>query len=330
MEIVVAKFLLHILNCDTFFVLIKQFKMNRIYLFLLLIFVVFSCSNYYDKGKEYQIVESETTTEFQKLKFEESIICKECHETIYDEFMTSMHSKSSIYQDAIFKAVWEKHPNFLEEKQFNCAQCHTPAADNLVDFMSSELKQFPNKNNASQNEGVSCAVCHRIESIEQHRTANRNIYIEDTHTYYGISTGMSHSHQSNNENDLYFNGQVCKGCHSHRENSEGYLIDITESESENKWQTCVTCHMPLTPGTGTFKKMDRKHMNHSFPGAHVSPGMLSEHIVFSAKNIESQLEISVKNKAPHDLFIQAFRIAYLKVSIIENDKIIKEFEPIVL
>ena len=36
--------------------------------------------------------------------------CKKCHPIIADEFESSMHKKSSIYDDKVHKAIWDKHP----------------------------------------------------------------------------------------------------------------------------------------------------------------------------------------------------------------------------
>ncbi|NPA60751.1 MAG: hypothetical protein GXO06_00510, partial [Epsilonproteobacteria bacterium] len=36
--------------------------------------------------------------------------CKGCHPIIYSEFEQSMHKKSTIKDDKIHQAVWNKHP----------------------------------------------------------------------------------------------------------------------------------------------------------------------------------------------------------------------------
>ncbi len=36
--------------------------------------------------------------------------CKACHPIIYSEFEQSMHKKSTIKDDKIHQAVWNKHP----------------------------------------------------------------------------------------------------------------------------------------------------------------------------------------------------------------------------
>ncbi|MCK9492119.1 MAG: cytochrome c family protein, partial [Sulfurimonas sp.] len=71
--------------------------------------------------------------------------CHKCHPTIVEEFESSMHKKSSIYEDKIHKAVWDKHPS-KEKNDYTCAKCHTPNATD----------------EASQKEGITCISCHTI------------------------------------------------------------------------------------------------------------------------------------------------------------------------
>jgi hypothetical protein len=56
----------------------------------------------------------------------ENSTCKMCHPKIYKEYKTSAHSKSTIYEDAIHKAIWDMHPRNKKNK-YTCAKCHTPS-----------------------------------------------------------------------------------------------------------------------------------------------------------------------------------------------------------
>ncbi len=298
-------------------------------LFSFIIFIFVSCESHFDKGKEFQIVESDKTTPFKNQAFETNESCYECHPLIYDEFKTSMHYNSTIYRDDILKAVWETHPNFKNKTQFTCAQCHLTSADNIEDFMNEGNSALPDINNATQNEGVSCASCHRIKSIEKHRHANRNIYSEDLHTYYGIgNSGTSLAHQIDNNNEMYRTGEVCLGCHSHRENVKNYVVCITDSATREKtYETCITCHMPQVNGSGTTTIMEPKHFSHNFAGAHTKQEYLQKHVIFSAEKVEGKgFEISIRNNAPHDLFLHPLRRSFVIVSIIRDNQIIHQFD----
>lgn len=298
-------------------------------IYFVVIFMLFSCESDFDKGQAFTITESEITTPFKNREFETNESCYECHPMIYDEFKTSMHFNSTIYRDDILNAVWETHPNFKDQSQFTCAQCHLTSADNIEDFMNEGNSAVPDPNSVTQNEGVSCASCHRIKSLENHRHANRNIYSEGLHTYYGIgNSGTSLAHQIDNNNEMYRTGEVCLGCHSHRENVENYVVCITESETKEKsYETCITCHMPQVEGSGTTTIMERKHFSHNFAGAHTKQDYLTKHIVFSANKSEGKgFEVNIQNKAPHDLFLHPLRRSFVVVSLVRVNKIIHQFD----
>ncbi|MEN8302917.1 MAG: hypothetical protein ABFQ64_02455 [Campylobacterota bacterium] len=51
---------------------------------------------------------------------EDTASCKKCHPTITAEFESSMHKKSTVYEDKIHKAIWDKHPAKAKEN-YSCA-----------------------------------------------------------------------------------------------------------------------------------------------------------------------------------------------------------------
>ncbi len=291
-----------------------------------------ACTEHYDKGKEFTIEESPVTTAFTAQEYETNESCRECHGIIYDEFVGSMHFKSTIFRDTIFNAVWETHPNFANKTQFTCAQCHLPGADNIADFMEKGRQALPDINNATQNEAVSCATCHRIKSIEKHRHANRNIYNKKTQVYYGVAEGTSHVHEVDSDNKLYFNGDVCLGCHSHRENVNNYVVCVTETEPrEHNSQSCVTCHMPMVPESGTSTKMDTKHFYHGFAGMHSDENMMEKYVDLTIEKGEGKgFNVLVHNRVPHDLFMHPLREGVLKVAVERDGKTVKRFEEITM
>ncbi len=291
-----------------------------------------ACSNnsYYDKGKEFSIVEDSVTTPFKAVKFEKNESCKECHPIIYDEYTESMHYKATVFRDPIHNAVWEAHPNYKNKSQYKCAQCHIPGADNIEDFMNEGKQAMPDENNFTQNEAVSCAVCHKIASIEKHRQANRNIYSNKKEEYYGIREQLSIAHLTNSNNKMYSNGKMCMGCHSHRENIKKYVVCVTEDTSKiNSYETCITCHMPQVKGPSSTNSSQQKHFFHGFPGAHNNINMLAKHVTFSVKKIASnEFELRIINKSSHDLFPHPLRKSVIKISIIRKGKAVYQFDEI--
>ncbi len=74
-----------------------------------------------------------------------------------------MHKKSSIKEDKVHKAIWDKHPA-KAKGNYKCAKCHIP--DNNV------------------HNGITCVSCHSIIDIEEHPKVNKNIYETKDKTLY--------------------------------------------------------------------------------------------------------------------------------------------------
>jgi DNA-directed RNA polymerase subunit RPC12/RpoP len=165
----------------------------------------------------------------------ENTTCKSCHPIIFEEYQKSIHSKSSIYKDAVHKAVWDKHPA-KEKGDYKCAKCHTPSDH---DVMSGKSKLSDNE--IQRTEPISCQQCHKIESVEKHTKANKNILttkpktffaadkalkgtkveFKEESSFFGMLTKKTGSpyHDIDYSNEGYYNGDSCMGCHSHKQNS---------------------------------------------------------------------------------------------------------------
>ena len=139
--------------------------------------------------------------------------CKKCHPVISTEFENSMHKKSSIYDDKVHKAIWDKHPA-KAKGNYKCAKCHTPNA----------------KTDKQKHEGITCLSCHTIKSIENHDKSNKNVYTDKVKTFYSAQAGQedkilkykttttwygdktsigSAYHDIDYTNKDYYDGQVC-------------------------------------------------------------------------------------------------------------------------
>ncbi|MDA3908982.1 MAG: multiheme c-type cytochrome [Sulfurimonas sp.] len=251
--------------------------------------------------------------------------CKKCHPTISAEFQSSMHKKSSIYDDKIHKAVWDKHPA-KAKGDYKCAKCHTPNA-------TSEN---------AQHEGITCISCHTITNVEKHTKANKNIYSKKDKTFYSAEAGResekvkykkttswwgnkttvgSAYHDIDYTNENYYNGKMCMGCHSHKQNSHEFSVCTTEEEgAKEKDSNCITCHMPKIDGTATTVRLSKQHAFHGFAGARVKPEMLSKYVEFGFSSSAKGFEVVVENKAPHNLMTHPLRVVQLKATLIRDSK----------
>ncbi len=243
--------------------------------------------------------------------------CKRCHPTIYNEFQTSFHKKSSIKDDKVHAAVWNKHPAKAKGK-YKCAKCHTP--------------------NNEKHEGITCISCHTITTIESHPKTNKNIYETKPKTFYSAEKGMedkkviyheksswfglvkettgSPYHDIDYTNENFYTGKVCMGCHSHKQNGKGFSVCQTDKAgAEDKKSNCITCHMPKVKGSATSIRQSKTHAFHGFAGVRNRPEMLEKYVELDFKKESKGFTIMVENKAPHNLLTHPLRVVQLKTSL---------------
>ncbi len=252
--------------------------------------------------------------------------CKKCHPSIVQEFQSSMHKRASIFDDKVHKAIWDLHPA-KAKGNYKCAKCHTPNA----------------KTEQEQHTGVTCISCHTITNVEKHAKANKNIYSNKPKTFYSAEVGResekvtykqtsswfglskttvgSAYHDIDYTNESYYNGQMCMGCHSHKQNSHQFNVCTTQEEgAKDKKENCITCHMPKVDGSATTVRISKQHRYHGFSGARVSPEMLAKYIELDYKKTDNGFEISVNNTAPHNLMTHPLRVVQLKTTLIRDHK----------
>ncbi|WP_457748097.1 multiheme c-type cytochrome [Sulfurimonas sp.] len=283
---------------------------------------------------------------FALSQFQSSQVCKKCHPLIYQEHFQSQHRKASIFNDEIHKAIWDRHPLKKKEK-YTCAKCHTPNDKRVVDALKYGQNALPIDNKA-QEEGVSCVSCHNITSIEKHAKSNKNIITKNDKVLYsarksekgvsdkkyntqtslfGFVTKNSGSpfHEIDFTNELYYNGNVCMGCHSHKENSHRFEVcktDTSQSPNSEK-ENCITCHMPKIKGSLSTLSDTKTHRYHGFTGTIHKPKMLAKYVNISfTKNIKG-FTINIKNNANHALLLHPLRMGELRVSLTRNHKSIE-------
>ncbi|OIP53011.1 MAG: hypothetical protein AUK54_09935 [Helicobacteraceae bacterium CG2_30_36_10] len=252
--------------------------------------------------------------------------CKKCHPVISAEFETSMHKNSSVYDDKVHKAVWDLHPAKAKD-DYKCAKCHTPNA----------------KTAEQQHVGISCINCHTIMDVEKHAQSNKNIYSTEDKKFYSAEIGRENEkvhykkissmfgmskttvgsayHDIDYTNEKFYNGQMCMGCHSHKQNSHEFSVCETDKAgAQNKESNCISCHMPKVDGSATTVRLSAKHAFHGFAGARVNPELLSKHVQLSLKKEATGFEVVINNKTPHNLMTHPLRVVQLRTTIIRDAK----------
>jgi cytochrome c551/c552 len=256
--------------------------------------------------------------------FAKSEDCKSCHAQIYEEFYTSMHANATPQKDPIHNAVWAGHPQHLKQERYGCGKCHTPAADNLNEMLTKGSKALPDSNNETHQEGISCAYCHRIASIQHHKTSNTNVISKAEKQYFGTLKDhvASPYHGIVTEgNEHMKNGNVCAGCHSHKQNKWGLNVCSTNIDNEIDGSNCVSCHMPKVKGSVSALRETAEHTFHGFAGAHSNADMLQQYVNISLTRNVDDFMVTIDNQTSHALLLHPLRVAVLKVKVIRKDKI---------
>ncbi len=244
--------------------------------------------------------------------------CQSCHSQIYNEFKGSMHANSIPQNDPIHSAVWNKHPHNKKMQHYSCGKCHTPAADDLDKMMTKGAKVLPDASNESHSDGISCAYCHRIESIKKGKKFNTNIISTKEKSYYGTREKHDDSpfHKIvTNENQIMKNGNVCIGCHSHKANKSGLNVCSTNIANEMDGANCVSCHMPKVKGSVSDMTQRKTHTFHGFAGSHFHSDMLQKYVNISLLREIDDFIVNIDNQTSHALLLHPLRVAVLKVSV---------------
>jgi len=269
-----------------------------------------------------------SSTLIANAKFAPNSECKSCHPVITQEYESAMHKNSTIFKDPIHKAVWDRHPVNKKKGKYKCAKCHTPTASNVKDMMGKGTKGVPDATDPTHTEGISCAFCHRIESIKHGSMSNSNVVSKKEKHYFGTMKNALESefHTSSSDNKNFQNGNVCIGCHSHKKNKAKLNVCSTNISNEMDRANCVSCHMPKVDGSVSNVRETKKHSFHGFPGTHTHQDMLSKYIGLEfLKNIGS-FEVAVNNKSSHALLLHPLRLSQLRVSVERNSKV-EKFKP---
>jgi len=281
---------------------------------------------------------------FALSQYDSSKVCQKCHPIIYKEHYSSSHRNASIYNDAVHKAVWDKHP-FKKQGKYKCAKCHTPSDKELISSLKRGEEALPQKNSAQLELGVSCLSCHMIKSVNKHAKSNENVMTdikdrlysaregeESNHnksfklksSMFGLVTTESGSpfHDIDFSNKNFYNGNVCIGCHSHKQNSNKLQVcsmDLEKHQNSEK-ENCITCHMPKVKGSFTTLKESKTHRYHGFLGTNHKPKLLAKYVKITFDKQKNGFDINIQNMANHPLLSHPLRLGELRVSVVNNGK----------
>ena len=245
--------------------------------------------------------------------------CQECHEKIYEEYQSSMHSKG-YFSDELHRKIADK----VSSKEYSCATCHMPMADNIEDLLSGAAR--PNKSKKTHTDAVSCYFCHTIAYVKKAHRFNINTKSRQAKgykpTFYGRLDHPDDSDKHSSVKNPIYGKNACVGCHSHKLNDNNVTIFEAMQEKQDSI-SCIECHMP--EAEGGVEKMDKRtrgqHASHRFPGIH-DAAMREKSVDINVTVKKNRLLLTIKNKMDHPLIVQPARAKYLQIKIIRDGRVI--------
>ncbi len=168
--------------------------------------------------------------------------CGTCHEAQYEDWKTSLHSKSMGPG-----VTGQFHPPWLDQSTISiCGYCHSPLAEQspFKGLPDGHLKKNPEFSPELRSQGIVCAGCHTRRHVRYGPTPLAGKVKDPPHNSFV-------------EVENFGNSEFCKPCHQFQPQDRRLndkLLQNTYEEWKNssyskKGIQCANCHMP-----------DRKHL----------------------------------------------------------------------
>ncbi|MEO5331478.1 MAG: cytochrome c family protein [Magnetococcus sp. YQC-5] len=265
--------------------------------------------------------------------------CGECHQEILQQWLNSMHAKSTALTDPIHGAVYRMEvgdptQEGVTHKATNafpaCLQCHAPIA---ARDKTTKLDSKP-----MYSEGVNCVACHTMTAFKGIQGNDGKLrlgalaYSYSTNSLQGPEGVFGNGnpvpapgggkelkvnpfpHQANSA--LFKSSDVCLGCHQLMVNPQKVAICTVGDHLLSKdgtAPTCQSCHMPVVNG----------FVNHEMSGGH-DPDRVRKSVALTLlakpKGKRIHTVVTLKNTLLHTMPSSApFRNMVLQVTA-RNDK----------
>ncbi len=264
--------------------------------------------------------------------------CKQCHDRHYEEWKgmreqtpdlktfgrvdaALLHGTSS--ESPVFRTVlglWMQ-TNPTSEERRRCLSCHVPAAtvfpQHAEKIASHILAGKP------QIEGIGCASCHLIGSVEKTPAPPPTFKLHPGNTLFGPYADPEENlvHQAA-QSDLFRGANFCASCHFDK------VRDVTQQELPGEilqGTVCQDCHMEPSTGSSTSKRgaMTRAIGRHWFRGV-VIPGTLLKN-----RNLQAEwmprVDLDVAKSAGTIEGTALVKIGSLPHSFPDGDPVLKQF-----
>lgn len=280
---------------------------------------------------------SDWVSEIEKI-FIRSEDCKQCHDRHFEEWKgmreqtpdlktfgrvdaALLHGTS--LESPVFRTVlglWMQ-TNPTQEERRRCLSCHVPSVTVFPQHTDAIVKQT--LGGKPQVEGIGCASCHLINSVEQTPLPPPTFKIQPGNTMYGPYADPEENlvHPAV-QAELFRGANYCASCHFDK------VKDVTQKQLPGEilqGTVCQDCHMEPSTGSSTSKRgaMTRAIGRHWFRGV-VIPGTLLKN-----RNLQAEWMPRVDleaNKTGSSVEGTAFvRVGSLPHSFPDGDPVLKQF-----
>jgi len=211
--------------------------------------------------------------------------CQSCHPAIYEQWSESMHRHAANDEHVVTGIQWFRRDNGVEAARF-CVACHDPISLLAGDFDPEHLGS--NEALAPSDEGISCRVCHSIDSVQEPLGSGSFRIDPPAQAVFGDGRladamvrmdGRGHA-ASMLRPGVHETARFCGACHQQvlpgaskppkpsdldHQYPEWLASHYSDPDSE-QFATCQDCHMPLVDAADPAAK-NGKVRSHRFPGA---------------------------------------------------------------
>lgn len=205
--------------------------------------------------------------------------CGICHEKIYNEWRTSMHSQAAT--DQLFQQLLPQAARDLGDRGVGfCLTCHTPVATVTKQLAIYKSVSLPLKLGPMAMEGVTCDFCHTISGNEHFgKDISTGIYRYprkgETAIKYGVHRDATTTNHLSKASNFLQTSEFCGICHKFNHPFSGATLQDTYEEwksgpyAKKGGKQCQDCHMPQFTGSSASDAPTRTNLHaHVFPGGH--------------------------------------------------------------
>ncbi|HLZ36124.1 MAG TPA: multiheme c-type cytochrome [Nitrospira sp.] len=264
--------------------------------------------------------------------------CKQCHDRHYEEWKgvreqtpdlktfgrvdaALLHGTS--LESPVFRTVlgvWMQTNPSTEERQ-RCLSCHVPSTTVFPQHAEKIIAQV--LAGKPQVEGIGCASCHLIKSVESTPMPPPTFKIEPGKTIYGPYADPEENlvHPAV-QSELFRGANYCASCHFDK------VKDVTQKELPGEilqGTICQDCHMEPSTGSSTSKRgaMTRSIGRHWFRGV-VIPGTLLKN-----RNLQAEwmprVDLETTKSAAGIEGTALVKVGSLPHSFPDGDPVLKQF-----